>query len=127
MDMRINAMKETFELVTVLGKPALFTQFRVDRDTVPENLYVYDIRHDDDQNGCPCEISPNILVNYLGTIIVKEPIEMDSLGSKILNVSEEYLDKDTQISMGMEYMMVCDDFNYAPGDELTIEEFISRH
>lgn len=37
--MRVNAMTEKFEDVTVLGHPMLFTCARVDRDTVPEGLY----------------------------------------------------------------------------------------
>ena len=38
--MRVNAMTEKFEDVTVLGHPMLFTCARVDRDTVPEGLYM---------------------------------------------------------------------------------------
>ena len=37
--MRVNAMTEKFEDVTVLGHPMLFTCARVDRVTVPEGLY----------------------------------------------------------------------------------------
>lgn len=37
--MRVNAMTEKFEDVTVLGHPMLFTCARVDRDTVPKGLY----------------------------------------------------------------------------------------
>lgn len=37
--MRVNAMTEQFEDVTVLGHPMIFTCLRVDRDTVPEGLY----------------------------------------------------------------------------------------
>ena len=38
--MRVNAMTEKFEDVTVLGHPMLFTCARVDRDTVPKGLYM---------------------------------------------------------------------------------------
>lgn len=38
--MRVNAMTEKFEDVTVLGHPMLFTCLRVDRATVPEGLYM---------------------------------------------------------------------------------------
>ena len=51
--MRVNAMTEQFEDVTVLGHPMIFTCLRVDRDTVPEGLYMYEVRHDDDQQGDP--------------------------------------------------------------------------
>ena len=53
MSNRLNAMKETFEEVTVLDHPMIFTCARIDRDTVPKGLYVYEVRHDDDQQGDP--------------------------------------------------------------------------
>ena len=43
--MSCNAMTEHCEEITVCGKPALFTNFRIKRDTVPDSLYVYDVRH----------------------------------------------------------------------------------
>ncbi len=46
-------MTEKFEDVTVLGHPMLFTCLRVDRDTVPQGMYMYEVRHDDDQQMKP--------------------------------------------------------------------------
>ena len=42
--MRVNAMTEQFEDVTVLGHPMIFTCLRVDQDTVPDGLYMYEVR-----------------------------------------------------------------------------------
>ena len=53
----IDATKETFESVTVLDKPMLFTCARIDRDTVPKGMYLYEVRHDDDQRGDPVQIA----------------------------------------------------------------------
>ena len=39
--MSCNVMTEHYEEITVCGKPALFTNFRIKRDTVPDSLYVY--------------------------------------------------------------------------------------
>ena len=61
--MSCNAMTKHYEEITVCGKPALFTNFRIKRDTVPDSLYVYDVRHDDDCRGIPCEIAPLELPN----------------------------------------------------------------
>ena len=69
--MSCNAMTEHYEEITVCGKPALFTNFRIKRDTVPDGLYAYDVRHDDDCRGIPCEIAPFIMVNHWGTIILQ--------------------------------------------------------
>lgn len=46
--MTFNAMTERYEEITVCGKPALFTSIRIKRDTVPDGLYAYDVRHDDE-------------------------------------------------------------------------------
>ena len=75
--MKVNAAEEDFELMELFGQTVLFTNMRVDRSTVPEGLYAYDVRHDDDCTGEICEIKPSVMVNHWGTIICKEQIEMD--------------------------------------------------
>jgi hypothetical protein len=95
--MRANAMEETYEEITVLNKPALFTGGRIDRQTVPVGLYAYDVRHDDDQQGIPCQIAKYIMVNHWGTILLTEPLKLPADG---------YLNIDAET-----------DWNYAPIDE----------
>ena len=75
--MKVNAAEESFELMEMFGQTVLFTNMHVDRNTVPEGLHVYDVRHDDDCTGEICEIKPFVMVNHWGTIICKEPFEMD--------------------------------------------------
>ena len=94
--MTFNAMTEHYEEITVCGKPALFTSIRIKRDTIPDGLYVYDVRHDDECQGIPCEIAPFVMVNHWGTIILAEPLELPDDGRR-------YIDEDT-------------DWNYAPLD-----------
>ena len=65
--MTFHAMTERYEEITVCGKPALFTSIRIKRDTVPDGLYTYDVRHDDECRGIPCEIAPFVMVNRWGT------------------------------------------------------------
>ena len=65
--MTCNAMTEHYEEITVCGKPALFTSIRIRRDTIPDGLYAYDVRHDDECRGIPCEIS--------GIIAGKHPVK----------------------------------------------------
>lgn len=93
----------------------LFTSFRIKRDTVPDGLYAYDVRHDDDCRGIPCEIAPFIMVNHWGTIILAEPLELPDDGRR-------YIDEET-------------DWNYDPfgGAEknqkpcVTVEEFMNQY
>ena len=74
--MRINAKTEKFEKVTVFGKSMLFTCLRVDKDTVPDGLYIYEVRHDDEGQGDPVEIASFVMVNHWGTLISAYPIEL---------------------------------------------------
>ena len=86
--MTFNAMAEHYEEITVCGKPALFTSIRIKRNTVPDSLYAYDVRHDDECRGIPCEIAPFVMVNHWGTIILAEPLELPDDGRR-------YIDEDT--------------------------------
>ena len=46
--MAVNTRTEEFQHIEVFDKPALFTNGRIARDTVPEGWYCYDIRGSDD-------------------------------------------------------------------------------
>ena len=74
--MKYNAMNENYELVEVLGAKMLFTCSRIDLDSVPPELHVWEVRHDDCM-GIPCQIADWILVNHWGTLISKNEVVMD--------------------------------------------------
>ncbi len=107
----VDAKKQTFELAMLDAYPVLFTSARVDLKTVPEDLFCYDVRHDDYGQGIACEVKPHVMVNHWGTILSKEEIPMEEDGSyyprEDLDYSgesfmvEEYLRLDTQ-GIGME-------------------------
>lgn len=79
-----NAMTEIYEEITLLEKPALFTGARLDRSTVPEGLYAYDVRHDDECQGIPCEVANYIMVNHWGTVLTVEPLDLGEQGYRLL-------------------------------------------
>lgn len=90
--MRENAKEIKWEKVVVLGKEGLFADYRVDRGTVPEGYSVYEIRHDDDCQGEPVQIAKWVMVNFWGTLLVKEPFELEP--SPVTN--NAYLDIDPE-------------------------------
>lgn len=96
-----NAEKERFELAMLDEYVVLFTCARIDRKTVPEALFCYDVRHDDDCQGIACEIKPYVAVNHWGTILTKTEIPMAESG--------RYYPKE--------------DMNYL-GETLTVEEYM---
>lgn len=74
--MSYDAKKLTYQEVTILGKPALFAECRLDRTTVPEGVYRYELRHADEDWGEPITLSRSILVNYYGTVLTREPFQL---------------------------------------------------
>ena len=42
--MRYDVMKEHYTEISLFGKPALFNDMRLDQDTVPKGLYLYEVR-----------------------------------------------------------------------------------
>lgn len=109
--MRVNAMTEKFEDVTVLGHPMLFTCARVDRDTVPEGLYMYEVRHDDDQQGDPVQIANWIMVIHWGTLITNKPIRLEPSE----RINNAYRDIDPE-----------EDWNYE-GSVATVKEYMEKN
>lgn len=45
--MSVNTREEIFREVELFGKPAFFSNSRIDRDTVPEQWFGYDLRGSD--------------------------------------------------------------------------------
>lgn len=79
-----NEIKE-FTLITLMSNPAMYTDLRIDRDTVPEGYHAYDIREKDDGSGDPaCVESGIVKVNHMGTAIL--PCELDFKGEDYIRI-----------------------------------------
>ncbi|MCM1532583.1 MAG: hypothetical protein NC114_09975 [Ruminococcus flavefaciens] len=61
--------------VTVMCVPGIFTEDRIDRDSVPDGIYMYEVR-DGGSDGIPAEIANSIAVDFLGTLLTKEPLDV---------------------------------------------------
>lgn len=102
---RYDAMTEDFEEVTIFDKPALFTPLRIDRNTVPNGYYLYEVQHDDDCQGDAVQIAKSVVVNHWGSLITRDEIMLPSDG---------YLDIEP------------DDLNYGVGDCRSMKEAINK-
>ena len=99
-----------FQEVTVFGLPMIFTDFRIDRATVPKGLYAYDLSYRDDDDMSPAKLAPFILVNHLGTVISKKPVKFPSLENQNL------------------YFNLADEKEWDWfGPPITLEEYLSRN
>ena len=76
-----NAMKEDFEEVTILGKPAILTSVRIDRCSVPRGYYKYELFNSKVFPDSPIEIARSIIFNHWGTIIMRDAIKLPPSGT----------------------------------------------
>ena len=102
---RYDAMEQSFEEVYVLGNMMLFTDIRIDRESIPKGLYMYEVRHSDADWTEPCQIGRGIRVNFYGTLISNCPILLDS--GSLRDLSHE-------------------DWSFE-GSESTVEEYYERY
>ncbi|MCI8868610.1 MAG: hypothetical protein HFE61_10895 [Anaerotignum sp.] len=77
-EMSRDARSEWFELVEIDGVEALFTNARLDRDTVPEGLYCYDVRETDGFSGIPATLERYVMANHWGTVLSKQEFPMEN-------------------------------------------------
>ena len=64
-----------------------FTNARIDRNTLPQGKYAYDLREGDD--GDICAIEEKVVVNHAGTFICDQPVNFGEKGYLSLGDNEE--------------------------------------
>ena len=111
MSYKVDVNNEEFEKITLFDEPMLFTNARCDRETLPKGMYMYEIRHDDDCQGDPCEIAKFIMVNHWGTVISNKPVRLTQ-----------------QTVSGKPYRLIDSekDWNYE-GETQTLKEYMNLH
>ena len=100
----MDARKETFDHIELFDAPAMFTNLRIDRSTVPEGLFCYDVRGSDNDPGALNAIEPFVFVNHAGTIIGVEDYMLEKGQAKYIATHISFL-----------------------GDEITLDEFCAKH
>ena len=102
--MRYSAEELYYEQITIWGYKALFTNERIKRDTVPKGWYLYEVRHDDECQGIPCEIAKGILVNFWGSLLMHDQLpEVEKEGFLCIS-EEEWIDDSAGYCLLSEYL-----------------------
>lgn len=102
--MSVDATMELFEHVELFGKPALFTNSRVDVCTVPLGFSCYNLRGSDNDPGRLATLELYVGVNHAGTVLTPEPVKIPKTGYKRLQDGLNFL-----------------------GDEITLKEFCAEY
>lgn len=78
--MAVNARTEAYQHFELFDKPALFTNARIDRSTVPKGWYCYDFRGTDDDPGELRYIEESVVVNHAGSVLMPEKLDIPASG-----------------------------------------------
>ena len=80
------------EAVSVKGIECEFFDIRIDRNSIPEGKFFYEVRHADEDWGFPCQVKEGILVNFYVTLVSDVALPLDESGSLELEEDDfEYL------------------------------------
>jgi len=101
-------MMESFllEPMRLFDKFVLFTPIRIDPSLLPKGIYRYEIRHDDDCKGIMCELSKGVMINFWGTILSSQKINLNREGYREINEEKD----------------VC----YLSDKVMTVEEYLKK-
>ena len=65
------------EIYEICGIKAVYIDLRIDRSTLPEGVYAYDVRDTSDDDGCYIgRIEDSVIVNHAGTMLSRKPLRM---------------------------------------------------
>ena len=100
-------------VVTVPESPELTraSEMLLTTTAAEESTDMYEVRHDDDQQGDPVQIGNWIMVNHWGTIISNKPIRLEPSPNR----NNAYRDIDPE-----------EDWNYE-GTVTTVKEYMEKH
>lgn len=76
----VDARKEHYEAVEILGIPGLFTTLRVERATIPKGVYAYDMQTSEQDWSQPCLLARHITVEHFGTVLTASPVPIPPNG-----------------------------------------------
>lgn len=76
IDINIGQLQE----VEIKGHYGVFTELRVDKSTIPEDVNCYELRHGDD-DSYPAAIEQSVRVNYFGAVLMTDKMELGEDGS----------------------------------------------
>lgn len=101
--MRYDVMNEHYTEIWLFGKPALFNDMRLDQETVPKGLYLYEVRYDD-ETWEPVQIAKGILANHLGSVLIRERLKIPPNGYLDLEAKTDWKYKDNGCRTVQEFL-----------------------
>ena len=82
------ANDEQYQEIELFDKPGLFSNGRIVRDNLPEDVYCYDLRGSDYDPGEQVCVEERVVVNHAGSVLLTEPLELAEDGHLMLTEEE---------------------------------------
>ena len=82
------ANDEQYQEIELFDNPGLFSNGRIVRDNLPEDVYCYDLRGSDYDPGEQVCVEERVVVNHAGSVLLTEPLELAEDGRLMLTEEE---------------------------------------
>ena len=82
------ANDEQYQEIELFDKPGLFSNGRIVRDNLPEDVYCYDLRGSDYDPGEQVCVEERVVVNHAGSVLLTDPLELAENGRLMLTEEE---------------------------------------
>lgn len=87
--MNINIREDQMQHAELFGKPVLYTNGHIPRDSVPDGWYCYDMRGLDKAPGEPATLEDQVGVNYAGTVL--SPVPLKKAETKVRRINGKFI------------------------------------
>lgn len=93
-----DAMKIEYESFFIFEHDSLYTDKRIDKNTIPKGMYAYELRNDD--GGDPSTLEKSVGKRFGGTVILNKPISLGWYGCKEIQPDDYGFNEEKLCSLG---------------------------
>lgn len=83
--MSINIRADQMQHAEIFGKPVLYTNRLIPRDTVPEGWYCYDLRGSEQRLGIVSTLEDIATIDHVGTVLSPVPLKKPATAARRIN------------------------------------------
>lgn len=83
--MSINIREDQMQHAEIFGKPVLFTNWLIPRDTVPDGWYCYDLRGGEKNPGPAATLEDKVITDHCGTVLSPAPLKRPGTAVRRVN------------------------------------------
>ena len=77
--MRCNIYKDALQRAELFGKPVLYTGLPIERESIPENWYCYDLTGSDRNPTKPVTLEDRAVWNRVGSVLSPVPLKRETI------------------------------------------------